>query len=144
MEQRINIRRLADNRFISDFKAFILKQNILSLAIAVVVGTALNTLVKALVDDFIMPVVGVLVPSGEWEKATWGVGSVQFGIGHFMSALLNFLIVGFVAWRITRQFLGADAPPPPPPPTKACEFCRMAIDPLARRCPHCTSQLAAT
>ena len=57
---------------LKEFKEFLLKQNIIALAIAVVVGTALNTLVKALVDDFIMPIVTAGLPGGDWQKATLG------------------------------------------------------------------------
>jgi large conductance mechanosensitive channel len=65
------------------------------------------------------------------------VGPIQFGIGDLLSALLNFIIIGFVAWRITKLI-----PQPPAPATKACQFCKSTIDPGATRCPHCTSQLA--
>lgn len=121
---------------LTDFKAFLLKQNVMSLAIAVVIGTALNTLVKALVDDFIMPVVAAFGPSGDWKTATWDVGRVQFGVGDFLAALLNFLIIGFVAWRLAKAFI-------PDTPTRTCQFCRMTIDPGASRCPHCTSDLSS-
>jgi large conductance mechanosensitive channel protein len=123
---------------IKEFKGFLLKQNIVALAIAVVVGTALNTLVKALVDDFIMPIVVAIGPGGEWQKATWDVGSVKFGVGDFMAAAINFLIIGLVAWRISRIFIKPD----PEAPKKNCAYCRMSIDAAAIRCPYCTSQLA--
>lgn len=123
---------------IKEFKDFLLKQNIIALAIAVVVGTALNTLVKALVDDFIMPIVAALGPGGEWQTTTWNVGSVKFGIGDFIAALINFLIIGFVAWRISKLFIKPEAEAP----KKHCPYCRMSIDAAAIRCPHCTSQLS--
>jgi large conductance mechanosensitive channel len=120
----------------NDFKAFLIKQNVLSLAIAVVVGVALNALVKAVVDDFIMPIVGVLTPSGAWQKATLDVGPLKFGVGDFASALLNFLIIGFVAWRLSKMFIKEA----PKAATKTCPFCKMAdLDATATRCPHCTS-----
>lgn len=122
---------------IKEFKEFLLKQNIIALAIAVVVGTALNTLVKALVDDFIMPIVAALGPGGEWQTATWNVGSVKFGVGDFLAALINFLIIGFVAWRISKIFIKPEAEAP----TKDCPYCRMSINAAATRCPNCTSQL---
>ena len=71
---------------IKEFKEFLLKQNVVALAIAVVVATALSTLVKAVVDDFIMPIVVAIGPGGEWQKATWSVGSVKFGVGDFIAA----------------------------------------------------------
>jgi large conductance mechanosensitive channel len=123
---------------IKEFKEFLLKQNIVALAIAVVVGTALNTLVKAVVDDFIMPIIAAIGPGGDWQTATWSVGSVKFGVGDFLAALINFLIIGFVAWRISKIFIRPEAEAP----KKDCPFCRMSIDAAATRCPHCTSQLA--
>jgi large conductance mechanosensitive channel len=124
---------------LKDFKDFLLKQNVVALAIAVVVGTALNTLVKALVDDFIMPIVVAIGPGGDWQKATWSVGSVKFGVGDFVAAVINFLIIGLVAWRISKVFIK----PAKEAPKRTCPFCRMSIDAAATRCPNCTSQLAA-
>lgn len=126
-----------------EFKAFILKENVLALAIAVVLGQAFGKVVTAVVDDFVMPVVGALTPSGTWQKATLDVGTVKFGIGDFVSVLIDFIIVGFVVWRISKIFIH---PPPPAvgPVTKPCQYCKMAVDPAATRCPHCTSELAAT
>jgi large conductance mechanosensitive channel len=121
-----------------EFKDFLLKQNVVALAIAVVVGTALNTLVKALVDDFIMPIIVAMGPGGEWQKATWSVGPVKFGIGDFFAAVINFIIIGLVAWRISKVFIKPEAVAP----VKNCPYCRMSMDPAATRCPHCTSQLA--
>jgi large conductance mechanosensitive channel len=124
---------------LKEFKDFLLKQNVVALAIAVVVGTALNTLVKAVVDDFIMPIIVVIGPGGDWQKATWNVGSVKFGLGDFLAAAINFIIIGFVAWRISKIFIK----PAAEAPKKSCPYCRMSIDPAATRCAHCTSQLAA-
>lgn len=121
-----------------EFKDFLLKQNVVALALAVVVGTALNALVKALVDDFIMPIIIAVGPGGEWQKATWNVGPVKFGIGDFFAAVINFIIIGFVAWRISKIFIKPEAVAP----VKNCPYCRMSMDPAATRCPHCTSQLA--
>jgi len=123
---------------LKEFKEFLLKQNVVALAIAVVIATALTTLVKALVDDFVMPIVVAIGPGGEWQKATWSVGSVKFGVGDFIAAAINFVIIGFVAWRISKIFIkpAADAP------KRDCPFCRMSIDRAATRCPHCTSQLS--
>jgi large conductance mechanosensitive channel len=126
-------------RMYAEFKSFLLKQNIVALAIAVVVGTALNLLVKALVDDFIMPIIASALPGGDWQKATWSVGSVRFGVGDFLAALLNFVIIGLVAWRISKMFIRPEAEAP----TRPCPYCKMPMDATATRCPNCTSQLAA-
>jgi large conductance mechanosensitive channel len=124
---------------IKEFKDFLLKQNVVALAIAVVVGTALNTLVKALVDDFIMPIIVALGPGGDWQTATWNVGSVKFGVGDFAAAVINFLIIGLVAWRISKIFIKPEAEAP----KKDCPFCKMSMNAAATRCPNCTSQLSA-
>src|SRR3954465_1906166 len=137
MDQRQIVRRVTDLKPVSDFKKFLLKQNILSLAIAVVVGAALGGLVKGMVDGFVMPIVGALTPATGWEKMTMDVGSVRFQIGAILSAFLNFLVVAFVAWRLTRFFVKEEAKPP----ARSCDYCRKEVDVAATRCPYCTSQL---
>jgi large conductance mechanosensitive channel len=124
-----------------EFKAFILKENVLALAIAVVIGGAMGKVVTAVVDDFIMPIVGAIAPAGTWQKMTINLGPIRFLAGDFLSALVNFLIIGFVVWRISKAFI-KPAPPSTGPATKECPYCRMSMDALASRCPHCTSELS--
>jgi large conductance mechanosensitive channel len=121
---------------LKDFKNFLMKESFIALALAVVLGAAVGKVVQAVVDDFIMPIVGAVTPSGDWQKATWTVGSVKFGIGDFASILINFIIIAFVVWRISKLL-----EKPAPPPVRTCQFCKMPIDDAATRCPHCTSQL---
>ena len=125
-----------------DFKAFMIKQNMLALAIAVVLGAATNDVVQALVNDFIMPLINAVVPAGSWQTATFGAGPVQFTYGHFLSVLLKFIIVGIVCWRLARMFV---RPPKgdEKPATVECPFCRQAVDARATRCAYCTSELRA-
>ena len=125
----------------SDFRAFLLKQNVVALAIAVVIGAALNEVVKALVDDIIMPIVAVALPAGAWQTYRWQAGPFAFGIGHLAAAIINFVIIGLVAWRLARLFIKPE-PASAAPATKVCTYCRMTIDAAATRCAHCTSQLA--
>jgi large conductance mechanosensitive channel len=122
-----------------DFRNFLMKENFIALALAVVLGAAVGKVVQAIVDDFIMPVIGAVTPAGDWQKATWNVGSVKFGVGDFASVLINFIIIALVVWRISKLL---EKPAPPPAMTKDCPFCRMSIDAAASRCPHCTSELA--
>ena len=124
-----------------EFKAFLLKENVLSLAIAVVIGAALGRVVTALVDDFIMPIVGAVTPAGDWREWKLQGGPIAFGVGHLIGALIDFLIIGFVVWRISKAFIRPS--PTAAPVTKPCPYCRMTIDVAATRCPHCTSELAA-
>jgi large conductance mechanosensitive channel len=123
---------------IRDFRDFIVKQNFLALALAVVLGGAVGKVVQAVVDDFIMPIVAAGTPGGEWKTATLDVGAVKFGVGDFAAVLLNFIIVAFVVWRIAKLF---EKPAAPAAPARTCQFCKMEIDAAATRCPHCTSQL---
>ena len=122
-------------RMVKEFKEFLLKQNVIALAIAVVIGTALNGVVKSLVDGFIMPIILVMQPGGDWQTAKWNVGPFEFGLGAFLAAVINFIIVGFVVWRISKIFI-KDAP------KKDCPYCKMSMDAAATRCPNCTSQLS--
>lgn len=119
-----------------DFKTFLLKQNALALAIAFVIGAALNKVVQSIVNDFIMPVVGAVTPSGDWEKAVWEVGGMKFGIGDFLSALLNFVIIGLVAWRLSKLVPANKAPA-----TKSCPYCFNSVDARATKCQHCTATI---
>ena len=123
-----------------EFKAFLLKQNALALAIGVVIGAALTKVVTAIVDDIIMPIIAVAQPGGNWQKATLDAGPFHFLIGDLLNALINFIIIAFVVWRISKAF----TKPEPTPATRVCPFCRMTIDTAATRCPHCTSQLTTT
>jgi large conductance mechanosensitive channel len=123
-----------------EFKAFLIKDNVLALAIAVVIGAAIGRVVTAVVADFVMPIVAVATPGGDWRTATVAMGPVRFLVGHFLGTLLDFLIVGFVVWRMARMFI---RPGPGPAATKACPYCKSTIDATAVKCAHCTSQLAA-
>ena len=123
-----------------EFKAFLLKENVLALAIAVVVGGALNKLVTAVVEDFIMPIIAVTTPDPTTWQTAVTPGPIPFKIGDFGSALINFAIIGFVAWRISKAFI-RPAPAAAAPATKQCPHCRMTVDALATRCAYCTSEM---
>jgi large conductance mechanosensitive channel len=118
-----------------EFQAFLIRQNVLALAVAVVLGAALTKVVDSLVADFIMPIIGAATPGGAWRTWTLNAGPVRFGVGNLLNAVLNFLIVGFVVWRLTKAFIRPPAPPAEAA-TKACPFCRMTVDAAATRCPH--------
>ena len=126
---------------LGDFKAFLLKANVVGLSLAVILGGAAGALVTAMTNDFIMPIVGAVTPDGDWRKYTVDVGAMKFGVGDFLGVFLNFAIVSLIAWQIGKAFIKPDAPAPPAPPTKTCGFCKTTIDAAATRCPNCTSQL---
>lgn len=120
-----------------EFKAFLLKQNALALAIAVVLGAALNQVVTSIVDNFIMPLVALVTPNSSWENWAFTIGTSVFGVGKFLGAVLNFVIIGFVVWRLSKLIPA----PPSGPAMRECPKCYTMIDPRATRCPSCTSEL---
>jgi large conductance mechanosensitive channel len=131
---------------ISGFREFLIKQNFLALALAVVIGTAAAKVVAALVADLIMPIVGLVLPGGSWRTARIVLErSVVDGepvenallLGDMLGAVLDFLIVALVVYAIMRALVKS----PPPPDTRACPECTEAIPAAARRCKHCGAQV---
>ncbi len=89
----------------TEYKTFLIKDNIIGLAIAVILGMTLNKLVGSIVDDLIMPLIG-LVAQGDWQEIVVPLSAdSELGIGRFLAALVNFFIVGFVCWRIAKAFV---------------------------------------
>ena len=126
---------------LTEFKAFLLKGNILALALAVVIGEATNKLVQAVVNDFVMPIITLALPDpSAWQKAAWHIGKTTISWGDFVSVLINFLVIGFVCWRITKLLI-KEPKAAAKPATKECRFCYQVIDARASRCPDCTSEL---
>jgi large conductance mechanosensitive channel len=133
---------------LKDFRDFLLKQNFLALALAVVIGTAVGKVITALVSDVIMPVVGVALPGGGWRQARVVLqSSVVEGkpvenallLGDLLGAFVDFLIIAFVVYVITRALVKS----PPPPDTRPCPECTELIPSAARRCRYCTAQVGA-
>ena len=135
-----------------EFKAFLVKQNMLALALAVVVGAATNQVVQSIVSGFIMPIIGLATPGGEWREWAIPLGSPTtaadgtvtqnaLAIGPFLAALLNFLIVAFVAWQITKWIIREPKKVDTTPATRPCPYCKQPIDATATRCAYCTSEL---
>jgi large conductance mechanosensitive channel len=90
---------------LKEFNSFLLKHGVVGLAVAVVIGGAVGKLVTALVADFIMPVVGALTPSGDWRTATLSVWRIKFGVGDFIGAFIDFVIISFVIFMIVKHFV---------------------------------------
>jgi len=133
---------MAEESMWTEFKAFLLKQNILALALAVVIGEATNKLVQAMVNDFVMPIVTLALPDpSAWQKSVWTIGKLKLGWGDFVAVLINFVVIGLVCWRITKLLI-KEPKAAAKPATKECRFCYQVIDARASRCPDCTSELA--
>ena len=118
----------------SEFKAFLLKNNVMSLAVAFILGAAVGKVVSALVADLIMPVVGMLTPSGEWRQLAFQLGGSKFLIGDFLGSVLDFAVVALVVFFIAKSLLK----PAPTPETKTCPFCLEVLAKAATRCKFCT------
>lgn len=92
-------------RFVDDFLEFLQNYGVMGLAVAFVIGQAAKDLVTATVNDLIMPVVGVFLPGGAWREATLTVMSVEFRIGHFLSVLLDFVIIAALVFLFARHVM---------------------------------------
>jgi large conductance mechanosensitive channel len=87
---------------ISEFKDFLKEYKVIGLAVGFIMGGAATELVKSLVDNLIMPLVGVLIPGGEWEKATLSLWKFHIGWGALLSSTINFLIIAWVVFLVAK------------------------------------------
>lgn len=151
---------------IKEFKEFIVRGNVVDLAVGVVIGAAFGKIVESLVKDVIMPPIGLILGNvdfsnlfvtlksgvklpGPYEslKAAQDAGAVTVNLGVFANAVISFLIIAFAIFVVVKAInkLKREATPaaaPAAPTTKECPFCLSVIPDKARRCPHCTSELA--
>ena len=146
---------------LKEFKAFIMRGNVLDLAIGFIMGGAFGTIVKSLVDDVIMPPIGLALGNVDFSDLFWmlkagtkapppyaslaeaqAAGAVTVNYGVFINSIVSFLIVAFAVFLLVRaanRMKPAEAAAAPS--TKDCPYCRMAIPVGATRCPQCTSEL---
>ncbi len=146
-----------------DFKAFLMRGNVLDLAVAVVIGAAFGSVVKSLVEDVLMPPLGLAVGKVDFSAlylllhagktpgpyATLAdaktAGAVTLNYGLFLNSVFSFLIVAAAVYLVVRVANKMyKRPAPPPPNTKACPFCATQVPIPASRCPNCTSEIGAT
>lgn len=141
-----------------EFKEFIARGSVIDLAVGVIVGGAFGKIVSSLVEDVVMPPIGLLLRGvdfgnlfltlkgarAETVKAAKEAGAVTINYGLFLNTLIQFLIVAFVVFLIVRAINRMKRKPEALPPTmKACGFCFSSIPIQATRCPFCTSELKA-
>ena len=144
---------------LSEFKTFIMRGNVVDLAVGIVIGAAFTTVVNSFVNDLLMPPVGLLLGKVDFANlfvnlsggsypsvaAAKAAGAATLNYGLFINNVINFLIVGFVVFLLVKQVnrLQGPAPAPAEATTRPCPQCAMDIPRAARRCPHCTSELSA-
>ena len=89
----------------NEFREFLDEYKVMGLAIAFIIGVAATTLIQALVNDIIMPLITSFIPGGEWQKATFSIGPAVINWGEFLGASVNFLIIAFVVFMIAKKLL---------------------------------------
>jgi len=141
-------------KFFDDFKAFISKGNVLDLAVGVMIGGAFGSIVSSLVNDILMPVIGLILGgfnvSGAFfaldgqtyasQEAAAAAGAGTLNYGMFIQKIIDFLIISlciFLVVRLVNKLL----PKKPAKAARKCPYCMQEIDDQATRCPHCTSRL---
>jgi len=141
-------------KFLNDFKAFALRGNVLDLAVGVMIGGAFGSIVSSLVNDILMPVIGLIsgglnvsgaffaldgkVYATQEAAAAAGVGTLNYGM--FLQKIIDFLIMAMCVYLVVRA-VNRLIHKKPPKESRKCPYCLQPIDDHATRCPHCTSQL---
>lgn len=144
-------------KFFDEFKAFAMRGNVLDLAIGIIIGAAFNDIVKSLVNDVIMPPLGLILNNvdftnlfinlsdGDYNSlaAAQEAGAATINYGLFINTVINFVIVAFVVFLLIKQInrLQREEEAAPDPTTKQCPYCLTEIPIKASRCPNCTSHL---
>ena len=130
---------------VGEFVEFLRKTNALALAVAVIIGAAIGKVVTSVVNDLLMPVIGLWLGGGDWrgwqiplKTAPDGKVLSGVGVGSFLGAVVDFIIIALFVFLIARTFL-KEAPPAPGPAMKTCAACGESILAKATRCKHCTS-----
>ena len=147
---------------LEEFKKFAMRGNVVDMAVGIIIGGAFGTIVKSLVDDVIMPPIGLLLGGVDFsdlfitlkDGATAGpyasvtvakeAGAVTLNAGLFINSVISFLIVAFAVFLLIKgmnRLQTKQEEAPAEPTEKDCPFCFTAIPIKATRCPHCTSQL---
>ena len=128
-------------KFIEEFKAFALRGNVMDMAVGVIIGGAFSGIVTSLTDNFINPIINVVMGSELYSFA-----QIKGFAASFFSAVVNFIIMAFILFCLLKGInslmaIGHKHDEKPAPTTKKCPFCKTEIDIEATRCPHCTSVL---
>ena len=144
---------------LSEFKTFIMRGNVVDLAVGVIIGASFGAIVTSLVNDVLMPPIGRLLGGVDFTNffvslsaqsfptlaAAKAAGAPTLNYGIFLNTVINFVIVSFAVFMLVRQvnLLFPKPAAQAAAPTKECAWCATAIPAKAKRCPHCTSNLAS-
>lgn len=135
---------------LQEFKEFAVKGNVVDMAVGVVIGGAFGKIVASLVNDVIMPPIGLMLGKVDFsqlsltlKEAAEGSAAVTISYGKFINNIVDFTIVAFCIFLVIKQINRLKrTPPPADPTTKSCPECLMDVPKAAKRCGHCTSPLS--
>jgi len=127
---------------LKEFRDFALRGNVMDLAVAVIIGGAFGKIIASLVNDVLMPLIGLVLGGLDFSTLSFTVKDASVNYGLFIQSIVDFTIVAFVIFMIVRTMNRMKkAEPAGAPTTKECPYCTSTISINAKRCPHCTSQL---
>jgi large conductance mechanosensitive channel len=143
---------------LKEFREFAMRGNVVDLAVGIIIGAAFNQVVNSLVNDIIMPPIGLILGRVDFTSlfisltgeqyaslaAAQEAGAATLNYGLFINAIINFLIIAFAVFMLVRgmnRLQGQEEEAPSEPTTKECPYCYTSIPEKAARCPNCTSQL---
>ncbi len=149
---------------LKEFKEFAMKGNVIDMAVGIIIGAAFGTIVNSLVQDVIMPPIGLLLGNVDFTNifavlkegkvagpyasiaAAKAAGAVTINFGVFVNTIISFILIAFAVFLLVRtinKMRREEEAPPPVPTTKECTYCFSNIPIKATRCPNCTSELKA-
>ena len=140
---------------VEEFKKFVMRGNVMDLAVGVIIGGAFGKIVSSFVNDVLMPPLGLLMGNVDFSNLFINLGNVPantlaeakaanvpvIAYGQFINACIDFLILAFVIFLMIQQINKIMPKEEPAPDPRKCPYCKSAIDEEATRCPHCTSEL---
>lgn len=126
---------------IKEFKEFIAQGNVFDLAVGVIIGGAFGKIVTSLVEDILMPIIGLILGGIDFSGLSITVGDANVMYGNFIQVIINFLIIAFCIFLMVKAMNKFKKPVKEEITTKVCPHCKSEIDLEATRCPHCTSEL---
>ncbi|MGH9158859.1 MAG: large-conductance mechanosensitive channel protein MscL [Vicinamibacteraceae bacterium] len=145
---------------LKEFREFAMRGNVVDMAVGIIIGVAFGAIVKSLVDDVLMPILGLVTggadftnlfivlregtaPAASYDtlQAAQAAGAVTVNYGLFINAVITFVFVAFAVFLLVRGMNRLRRQETAEPTTKSCTFCATDVPIAATRCPHCTSQL---
>ena len=126
---------------LKEFREFAIRGNVMDLAVAVIIGAAFGKIITSLVNDVLMPLIGLVMGGVNFSELSITVGAAVIKWGAFVQSIIDFIIVALVIFMLVRAMNRLKREEPVTPTTKECPHCFTTIPLKAARCPNCTSQL---